>query len=178
MQKHYSPKIQIHPNVIADVFGSITPTTKMLVFGLGYDSRMWYEGTGGNTFFVENKDEYIRLNEKDIPGTHIIKYDYKTRCDASMSMPQSVIDSYSIPDRLLELAPFDIIVIDGPEGYKPFSPGRLLPCYWSLRLSRAGTVIYVDDSVRPLEKYCIEKFFAGKVVTVFPERSGCTKIVV
>ena len=177
MQPYYNRNIQIHPNVIADVFASITPTTKMLVFGLGYDSRMWYEGTGGNTFFVENKDEYIRLNEKDIPASHIIKYDYKTRCDTSMLTPQSVLDSYSIPDRVYELAPFDLIIIDGPEGYQPFSPGRLLPCYWSLRLSRAGTVIYVDDSARPLEKYCIQKFYSDRVSRVFPERSGCTKII-
>ena len=72
---HYNSKIQIHKNVIDDVFQQFTEKTKMLVFGLGYDSRMWYEGNYKNTFFVENKDEYIELNMKNIPQENIIKYD-------------------------------------------------------------------------------------------------------
>jgi hypothetical protein len=177
MQPYYTSRIQLHPNVIRDIFASITPTTKMLVFGLGYDSRMWYEGTGGNTFFVENKDEYIRLNEKDIPASHIVKYDYTTRCQTSMTMNEEEIQSFSIPAKILELAPFDIILIDGPEGWQASSPGRLLPCYWSLRLSRPGTLVYIDDSSRRLETYCIQKFYGSYAQTVFPERSGCTKII-
>lgn len=56
-------------------------------------------------------------------------------------------------------APFDIIIIDGPEGYSSEKPGRLLPCYWSTILSKPGTVIYVDDANRTLEAYCIETYF-------------------
>ena len=33
----------------------------MLVFGLGYDSKMWYNGNK-NTYFIESNDEYISLN--------------------------------------------------------------------------------------------------------------------
>lgn len=38
----------------------------MLVFGLGYDSKMWYEGTNKNTYFVENNEKYIELNKNDV----------------------------------------------------------------------------------------------------------------
>jgi len=57
---YFNNNIQIHKNVIQDVFANITSTTKMLVFGLGYDSKMWYEGNNKNTYFIENKDEYIK----------------------------------------------------------------------------------------------------------------------
>lgn len=40
----YNSNIQLDKKVINDVFSNITPDTKMLVFGLGYDSKMWYEG--------------------------------------------------------------------------------------------------------------------------------------
>ena len=75
--EYYNSKIQIHKNVIQDVFTHIKPDTKMLGFGLGYDSKMWYEGNNKNTYFVENKDEYINLNKNDIPLNNIIKYNYQ-----------------------------------------------------------------------------------------------------
>jgi len=74
--QYYRKEIQIHKNVISDVFSNFKPDIKMLVFGLGYDSKMWYEGNNKNTYFVENNDSYIKLNEKDIPSKNIIKYNY------------------------------------------------------------------------------------------------------
>ena len=48
----------------------------MLVFGLGYDSRMWYNGNK-NTYFVEDNNEYIQLNHNYIPKENIIRYNYQ-----------------------------------------------------------------------------------------------------
>ena len=174
--EHYNTKIQIDKKVIDDVFANIKPDTKMLVFGLGYDSKMWYEGTCKNTYFVEDKDEYIQLN--DIPASNIIKYEYKTTCRDSMTLPDSELIKFSVPEKLLELAPFDIIIVDGPEGWSLDKPGRLIPCYWSSLLSKKGTIIYVDDSSRALEDYCVHKFFESHGKEIFPERSRCTKMLV
>jgi hypothetical protein len=175
---HYNFKIQIHKNVIDDVFQQFTEKTKMLVFGLGYDSRMWYEGNHKNTFFVENKDEYIQLNIKNIPQENIIKYDYKTTCASSPKLTDEQIANFIIPEKLLQEGPFDIIIIDGPEGYTSQKPGRLIPCYWATLLSKPGTIVYVDDSSRPLETFCIKKFFKDKVQTEFKERAKCAKIII
>ena len=174
--EHYTNKIQLDMKVIKDIFQNITPDTKMLVFGLGYDSKMWYAGTNKNTFFVENKEEYINLNKNDIDADHIIKYDYTTTCASSPRLSDEDIQKFEMPAKLKELGPFDIILIDGPEGYSPTKPGRLLPCYWSTQLAKLGTIIYVDDSVRPLETYCVKKFFDKQIKKVFSERNQCTKI--
>jgi hypothetical protein len=156
---HYNLNIQLSNDIINDIFTEFKPDTKMLVFGLGYDSKMWYEGTNKNTFFVENNDVYIELNKNDISSDNIIKYYYNTKCSLSDKLKDNEINEFIIPEMIVKQAPFDIILIDGPEGYSGEKPGRLIPCYWSLMLSKPGTLIYVDDANRPLEQYCIEKFY-------------------
>jgi len=176
--EYYNHNVQLDKKVIIDILSNVSSNTKMLVFGLGYDSKMWYEGNNQNTFFVENNNYYILLNQNYIPIKNIIKYDYKTTCETSNQLTDEAIQDFEIPEYLLALAPFDIILIDGPEGWCDGKPGRLLPCYWATLLSKSGSLIYVDDSRRPLEKYCIEKYFGGKVKEIFSERGGCTKIYV
>jgi hypothetical protein len=173
----YNSKIQLGIEVIQDVFLNTTPNTKMLVFGLGYDSKMWYENNK-NTFFIENNDEYIKLNEQDIPLLNIIKCDYTTTCKTSMSLTDEQIHKFKIPESLVNLAPFDIIIIDGPTGYDENTPGRLIPCFWSTLLSKKGTIIYIDDSSRALEGWCIQKYYKNNVHKIFTERLGCTKIII
>ena len=174
--EYYNKNIQLDKKVINDIFLNITPHTKMLVFGLGYDSKMWYKGNNTNTFFVENKDEYIELTKNDIPSENIIKYDYNITVKSSLEISDDQINKFTIPEKLLKLAPFDIIIIDGPEGYNNEKPGRLIPCYWSTLLSKDGTIIYIDDSKRVLENYCIKKYFNNKINKVFTQRDNCTKI--
>ena len=176
--EYYNSKIQIHKDVIEDVFTHIKSNSKMLVFGLGYDSQMWYEGNAKNTFFIENNDNYIHLNKDIISANNIIKYDYKTTCSKSMKLSDDKIMAFLIPEKIMNEAPFDIIIIDGPEGYSPGKPGRLIPCYWSTMLSKPGTIIYLDDSSRPLENLCIQKYFKEYPKKVFSQRSGCTKIYI
>jgi len=174
--EYYNPNIQIHENVIKDVFSQINKNSKMLVFGLGYDSKMWYEGCNKNVFFIENKQEYITLNLKEISLDNIVKYNYKTTCLQSDKLTDAEIQSFIIPEKIRKEAPFDIIIIDGPEGYSSTTPGRLIPCYWATLLSKPGTLIYIDDSDRYLENYCIQKYFDRYEKSIFKERNGCTKI--
>jgi hypothetical protein len=177
---YYNNNIQIHKNVIKDIFNELKPTTKMLVFGLGYDSLMWYFGNNENTYFIENKQEYIDLN-KNISMNNIIKYDYADlTVEKSFKLTDEDLDKYPFPDKLKTLGKFDIIIIDGPEGYNPTkTPGRILPIYWSYKfLSDKNTLIYIDDSNRDLEKHCIQKYFKNNIVKEFTERGGTVKIIV
>ena len=178
VKKYYNSKIQIHKDVIYDVFSNFRNHTKMLVFGLGYDSRMWYEGNNKNTYFVENKREYIELNKNDIPFNNIIQYEYNTLVETSEKLTDNEIVKYKLNDKLKKLAPFDIIIIDGPEGYDNKKPGRIIPCYWSTLLSKTGTIIYIDDANRKLENYCINKYFSNKKKTEFIKREKCVKITI
>lgn len=178
--EHYNSNIQLDKNVIDDIF-KITENTenaKMLVFGLGHDSKMWYNNNP-NTYFVEDKDEYINLNKNDIPSDNIIKYSYMNiNVKNSFNMTDDTINKYTIPQKLLDLMPFDIILIDGPEGYADDKCGRLIPYYWSSKLCKEGSIVYCDDIKRPLEWYCMNKFFTDKNITFFSNRLGCMKIYI
>lgn len=176
--EYYNSNIQLDKDVIDDVFKNITHQTKMLVFGLGYDSKMWYEGNHKNTFFIENNDKYIELNKDDIPTDNIIKYHYTTTCSSSVKLSDNKINTFEIPEKIVNQSPFDIIIIDGPRGYSLIDPGRLIPCYWTTLISKPGTLVYIDDSKRYLENYCIEKYFKDNVKEEFMARNKCTKIYI
>ena len=175
---HYTSKIQLDKDVINDVFTCFTENTKMLVFGLGYDSKMWYEGNNKNTFFIEDKEEFIQLNLKDIPSGNIVKYKYNTTCATSVNLSDAEISKHIIPEKIMNEAPFDIIIIDGPTGFALSTPGRLIPCYWSTILSKPGTIIYIDDANRKLESYCINKYFKDCPKKEFVKRERCVKIFI
>jgi glucuronoxylan 4-O-methyltransferase len=124
--EYYTDKIQLHKCVINDIFDNITSSTKMLVFGLGYDSKMWYEGNNKNTFFVEDNKYYVKLNENDIPSSHIIQYKFETTCEQCMKLTNEEISNFVCPPELITNGPFDIILIDGPQGWNKDCPGRLI----------------------------------------------------
>ena len=173
--EYYNANIQLDKVVIDDIFAEFTPTTKMLVFGLGHDSKMWYTGNK-NTFFIENNNKYIQLN-KDIPSDHVVKYNYKTTCTNSFELLDDEIQKFTIPEKIKREGPFDIIIIDGPNGYSPENPGRLIPCFWSTKLTKPGSIVYIDDVDRPLEQYCIQKYFAKYPKKTIGSRHTC-KIVI
>ena len=104
----YNSQIQIDKKVINDVFSNFNNNTKMLVFGLGYDSKMWYEGNNKNTYFVENKKEYIDLNLNDIPINNIIEYEYNITCEKSFNLTDEEINKFEVIEKLKNLAPFDL----------------------------------------------------------------------
>ena len=173
----YNENIQISKEVINDVFLHFKPDTKMLVFGLGYDSKMWYNGNK-NTYFIENNDKYINMNLNDIPKSNIIKYEYKNiNVKSSFKIKDKDLNKFIIPENIKNLGPFDIIIVDGPTGYDKKQPGRLIPYYWVSQLSKKNTIIYADDCSRKLENYCINKFFKNKEKILFNQRAGCVKII-
>ena len=175
--KYYNNHIQLSPNTLNDVLSVLNITTKLLVFGLGYDSNLWYYTA--DTYFVEDNQQYIDLNNH-INTDHIIKYNYENITVAqSFHLTMEEIERYPIPAKLLELKPFDVILIDGPAGYNNSLPGRLLPIYWSaFKLSQPGTIIFIDDINRPLESYCKNKFLASYLSIYSKERDGFLKTII
>jgi hypothetical protein len=173
-----NPNIQISKKVIADILMNCE-NKKMLVFGLGYDSDLWYNSTNKNTFFVEDNPKYIALN-KNIDANNIIYYQYKgINVKNSLKLTEEQIDGIKPPEEIIALAPFDIILIDGPTGFDDGCPGRLLPIFWSKKyLSKQGTLVYVDDASRNLEKKCINKYWLNNTKLYFKDRLGSMKISV
>ena len=162
--KFYTPKILMGADVILDVVNEyVGKNMKILVFGLGHDSKLWYNANDcKNIWFVESNDEYIKLSDYMDPK-YVIKYTYSgLSVKKSFTMTQQEIDKYPVPKEILQNAPYDLIIVDGPTGFNDDVPGRLLPIYWSSKyLSKKGTLIYLDDSERKLEDFCIKKFLSN-----------------
>jgi hypothetical protein len=177
IKNYYTDDIQTSKQVVHDIANN-SINKKMLVFGLGYDSELWYNLLKGEAYFIEDNQHYIDLN-KHIPNKNIIKYQYKNiNVKKSFNLTDQEIDTYVIPENILDLGPFDIIYIDGPTGSTKNSPGRLIPFFWSRKfLSKSGTIIYIDDSARLLESYCIHKFFSQENYKMISYDIPCTKIV-
>ena len=56
-------------------------------------------------------------------------------------------------------APYDVVLIDAPPGYSPGTPGRLLPVFWTVNiLTKPGSIFYLHDVDRDLEKFLISKY--------------------
>lgn len=188
---YYTSDIQLERSVIEDILKDIFESfsegsdqvVNMLVFGLGHDSRMWYEATKHRTYFVEHNPIWIERLDQQIPREHVFHYDYPTTVEASSEWTVQDLSECPFPPGILDHAPFDIILIDGPTGFNDQCPGRLLPCFWSARrpLSHPGTRVYMDDALRPLEKKCIQKFFVDRhhvLDRFFHGRGGCAKFIV
>lgn len=172
-----NPNIQISKKIISDIIFN-GENKKMLVFGLGYDSELWYNLTNKNTYFIEDNKDYINLN-KNINSDNIIYHKYNgINVKNSLKLTYEQVNRYNIPKKILENAPYDIILVDGPTGMNDNCPGRLLPIFWSKKyLSKQGTIVYIDDSNRTLEKKCINRYYIGCPKYYFNERLGTIKII-
>lgn len=162
--KYYDSRMLLDKRIAVDIFQELYgKNKKVLVFGLGYDSKLWYNANGcKDIWFIESEDSYINESD-DIDPKYIIKYKYDN-INVKMSFDLSIdeIKKRGVPQVAWENTPYDLIIVDGPTGFDDTKPGRLLPIYWSYKyFSRTGTIIYVDDVERELENYSINKFFSG-----------------
>jgi hypothetical protein len=176
MELYYNSNIQTSKEICQEIYNN-SIDKKMLVFGLGYDSQLWYNATNFNTFFVEDDLTWINMNT-EIDNENIIHYQYNSiNVKNSYDLSDEFISTFKPPKKLLDEGPFDVIFIDGPRGYSNELPGRLLPIYWSKEfLSKSGTVVYIDDANRKLENYCINKYFSENKKEFLNYRDGCYKV--
>jgi len=157
-------KIQINESILEDILKECEGK-EMLVFGCGNDSKLWHDAA--NTVFIEDQQRWADLSIQ--AGHNVVCYQYPD--DISVKDSFGLIYCSGLKDVYEKYKPpvtkkFDVILIDGPYGFKSDNPGRLLPFYWSsTHLSKKGTAIYIDDAWRPLEYHATKKFFNNKLET-------------
>ncbi|XP_020591807.1 protein IRX15-LIKE-like [Phalaenopsis equestris] len=154
----------------------------LLVFGLGPESLLWRAlNHGGRTVFVDENQYYISHYEERHPGLegYDVVYTTKVRelkeliAEARAKISgdcrpvQNLLFSdcrlaiNDLPNHVYEVA-WDVIVVDGPRGYSPESPGRMSTIYTAAVLARSGgdepTDVLVHDFEREVERVCSEEF--------------------
>lgn len=133
---------------------------KLLVFGCGNDSPLWAElNAGGFTLFVEDCPDWASRVEAKLPAgdqVEVVTHDYGTfvaqyaedldRIALGWSPP-------SLPPAVWRSA-WDVILIDGPAGFRDDLPGRVVPIHAAAMLQKnPGWRVFVHDVDRPLESH-------------------------
>lgn len=134
-----------------------------LVFGLGYDSKLWrYANRNGFTIFLEHDPKWI-TSESDV---FQISYTTKlTQADELLSeYRQGNFKnlSISLPNIVLKTE-WDYIFVDSPQGYKDHYPGRMQSIYAASILANTDTHIFVHDCDRRVEDMYTREMFSQTV---------------
>ena len=125
----------------------------LLVFGLGYDSELWNAvNHKGHTLFLEDNKNWFESVSRNKPqlNSRLVKYN-TTRHDWKMLL--------SDPDKLemqfdqeITDRKWDVILIDGPNGWLDSQPGRMSPIYMSTKLVKPHGDVFVHDCHREVEE--------------------------
>jgi uncharacterized protein (TIGR01627 family) len=132
---------------------------KLLIFGLGYDSVFWFKlNRGGVTIFLEdNKDWFQKITKK---SSYLIAFlvNYNTkRADWQMLLKYPSLLDMTLPNNV-EKEEWDIILVDGPDGWNDQTPGRMKSIYLASRLVKNLGDIFVHDCNREVEDIYSNKF--------------------
>lgn len=152
----YNTNIQLplhQIEVIAAAIRSRGPACQLLVFGVGHDTGMWIDiNKDGYSLFVETSDEWADSVKMTLPEANIQLYQPPPETvSSSLESPPKVMERLTPPSFMTERA-WDVIVIDGPPGDTPESPGRALPICWSGAVRSRHTHVFVHDYERELEQ--------------------------
>jgi len=151
--------IQMETPEISTILRSITPPLNLLVFGVGNDSPLWHcINKGGKTVFIEDRMDWFIKKKKEYPFLEAYIVEYKTKISEWRELlgnPKKL--RLDFPKSVSETK-WDMVLVDGPEGWAENTPGRMKSIYWSSRLVKKGGIVFVHDSEREVERAYGEKY--------------------
>ncbi len=149
----YTPKIQMRKKHIASVVRIIKqfPKCKLLIWGLGFDSKLWCSvNKNGTTIFIEDSPYWAKKISKEIAcKVVLVKYNSKLR-NAMKLLKNPKALHLKMPKKILNTK-FDVIVVDAPNGYNNDAPGRMKSIFMSSKLIHKNSHVFVDDYKRKVE---------------------------
>ena len=103
---------------------------RLLVWGLGYDSRLLADlNRGGTTLFVEPHGQWIRKSGI-CEHFNCVTYHPRTQLNTTVAtIRRFVAAPHRANIRELERQCFDTILVDSPLGFLPRHPGRAAPIF-------------------------------------------------
>ncbi|XP_066348958.1 protein IRX15-LIKE-like [Miscanthus floridulus] len=130
----------------------------LLVFGLGAESPLWLAlNHGGRTVFLEENEFYVKYLEPRHPGMEAYDVSYTTKVRdfrdllaaarvarrkecrpvQNLLFSECRLAINDLPNDLYDV-PWDVVLIDGPSGWNPNSPGRMPSIFTTAVLARSG----------------------------------------
>ncbi|KAL6651523.1 hypothetical protein ACP70R_010448 [Stipagrostis hirtigluma subsp. patula] len=161
----------------------------LLVFGLGPETPLWLAlNHGGRTVFLDEYEFYVKYLEPRHPGLEAYDVSYTTKVRdfrdlleaaratrAKECRPvQNLLFSEcrlainDLPNDLYDVA-WDVILVDGPSGWNPTSPGRMPSIFTAAVLARSGataakgpTDVLVHDFQFEVEQVLSKEFLCDE----------------
>ncbi|GJN26221.1 hypothetical protein PR202_gb14135 [Eleusine coracana subsp. coracana] len=162
----------------------------LLVFGLGPESPLWLAlNHGGRTVFLDENEFYVKYLEPRHPGLEAYDVSYTTKVRDSKDLlkaaraarakecrpVQNLLFSEcrlainDLPNDLYDVA-WDVVLIDGPSGWNPNSPGRMPSVFTTAVLARSGataakgrpTDVLIHDFQFELEQVLAKEFLCDE----------------
>ncbi|HDR4948340.1 TPA: DUF616 domain-containing protein [Bacillus cereus] len=137
----------------------------LLIFGLGKDSTFWHTlNSQGKTIFIEDNPWWYQHITNQSPHLNAILTHYDTKLkDARILLNKPEQLHLSLPSSISEID-WDVIFVDGPNGYDNDTPGRMKSIYMAatLALKSKKTYVLVHDCNREIEKLYCDYFLHDK----------------
>ncbi len=152
-------QIPVHQiEVIASAIRSRGPGCNLWVFGVGHDTGMWIDiNAGGYSLFLETDPEWADSTKRKIPDANIQLYALgEETVSSSLHFPAKTLIESAIPPHFMTERPWDVIIVDGPPGHSPDSPGRAITICWAGAVRSRHTHVFVHDYERELEKLYVD----------------------
>ncbi|CAO2043996.1 unnamed protein product [Urochloa humidicola] len=161
----------------------------LLVFGLGAESPLWLAlNHGGRTVFLEENEFYVKYLEPKHPGLEAYDVSYTTKVRdfkdllaaarasrgkecrpvQNLLFSECRLAINDLPNDLYDVA-WDMVLIDGPSGWNPNSPGRMPSIFTTAVLARSGataakgpTDVLVHDFQFEVEQVLSKEFLCDE----------------
>jgi len=143
------------------------PGCRLLVFGCGNDSTFWEAvNADGETAFIEDDPKWAEATAPRLERSTIHVVEYGTRLEqwrGLLDTPRAL--KLDLPLGLTMLK-WDVIIVDGPAGYQPFSPGRMKSIYTASQLVAQGGAVFVHDCEREAEAAFAARYLGEERLSV------------
>ncbi|GMI67252.1 IRX15-LIKE [Hibiscus trionum] len=179
---YHMPYSEMKP--ISDVLRKCSSPCNFLVFGLTPETLLWKSlNHNGRTVFIEENRYYAAYYEELHPEIDVFDVQYTTKMSETKELIASAKEQIhnecrpvqnllfsecklgmnDLPNHVYEVD-WDVILIDGPRGDGPESPGRMQPIFTAGVLARSKkgnnlkTHIFVHDYYREIEQVSGNEF--------------------
>lgn len=150
---------------------------KLIVFGLGNDSRLWAAiNRHGRSVFFEEDQQWCHKIASQSSRIEAYWVQYHTK----MSQWREYLDhpsllSIPMPENISNVD-WDLVLVDAPRGGGDPDPGRMTSIYMSRQLIKGGGDVLVHDCERPLEEAYTDRYLQQEnFVTSLPGYPGMLK---
>lgn len=132
---------------------------RLLVFGLGNDSMFWsLLNRCGETVFLEDHPVWFSRVTSLNPSIKAFLIEYNTvliEWHELLARPEYL--RMDFPE-CIENNPWDVILVDGPVGWKNTAPGRMKSIFAACNLKTLSADVFVHDCNRKMEQVYSDRY--------------------